>query len=93
MSPTSYPSGRQYKGGLPDRMIYDPWIKGTEIKVWACIAANSRDLESELSAKEIGDWLGLSYWTVHRSISKLIQAGYLVRIGEGPSTKRRLVIK
>lgn len=88
-----YDTRKQYRVGVPERMIYDPWITGTEVKVWCLIASRTLDLEYEhYRAQEIADWVGISYWTAHRSVNRLIKAGYLTKVGDTQNIKTLKII-
>ena len=89
--PTKQKPPKPYRLGLPHRMIRDPWITGTDIKVWCGIAETCLDLETNIGSVELSQRIGVSYWTTHRAIKRLTLAGYLAPVEGGSKDLRRIV--
>lgn len=79
---------------LPETILFDPWLSPTSLRVWACYRHQAdAELITTTPSHEIAELLGVRRQTVTRALAELYQAGYLERIGTGPSARRRLVIR
>lgn len=77
---------------LPIGILFDPWLKDVEVRVWAAYRARAdRNLETTISAGDIAEELGVKRVTVARAVVELTRAGYMVKTTGGGSPNRRLV--
>lgn len=79
--------------GLPVGMLFDPWLKASDLRVWAAYRHHAdRDLETTVTVAEIADALCIHVITVDRAIANLTKAGYMAKDTKRNSSRRRLVL-
>lgn len=78
---------------LPIGILFDPWLRDVEVRVWAAYRARAdQNLETTLSTGDIADLIGVKRVTVARAVVELTKAGYMVKTTGGGSPNRRLVV-